>query len=66
MTTKIENDEEFIYVKKIRHYRTGKILLASSYGLVAFKIRIKKTQKDKKKDQVTEIGMREISSFMPI
>jgi len=50
MTTKIENDEEFIYVKKIRHYRTGKILLASSYGLVAFKIRIKKTQKDKKKD----------------
>lgn len=31
----------YIYVKKYKHYRTGKIMLAKDYGLEAWKFYVK-------------------------
>ncbi len=37
--------EDYIFVKSFRH-RSGKILVASNYGLKAFRIRIRKRRKE--------------------
>lgn len=41
--------EEYVFVKSFRH-RSGKVLVASNYGLKAFRLRIRKRREEGLKD----------------